>query len=343
MTEMVTSESSVVSFSNNIATTQEMSTDSLAGRLLATNPVIGRATILLILTVINFCGNGFTLITIRLTPRLWTKANFILASMLVANVTLGFFILGYAPFLIVVYVFNDPCHYNMAIAVASSIVKLPAYVSIYHLILICVERYIAIVYPLHYETKFTDRTLKWSIFACWVSWILFAMTWLLGLINADLLKCNLIHPQYYLSEVFLLYLPVCVSMFVSYGKILHISWRHRRHIEPVNVNSVLENSVRVPAIRQSQSSRAHSIENPTPPIPLVNTGPSAGSAVTSGTESVELAEQQRQKTKSRRREFKAVYLTAAIVGTFVILWFPTILGRVLARQIHVYAKDVSIM
>ena len=34
--------------------------------------------------------------------------------------------------------------------------------------------------------------------------------------------------------------------------------------------------------------------------------------------------------KSRRREFRAVYLTAAIVGVFVILWFPYILGRVLA-------------
>ena len=33
--------------------------------------------------------------------------------------------------------------------------------------------------------------------------------------------------------------------------------------------------------------------------------------------------------KSRRREFKAVYLTAAIVGAHVILWFPHMLGRVL--------------
>jgi len=29
-------------------------------------------------------------------------------------------------------------------------------------------------------------------------------------------------------------------------------------------------------------------------------------------------------------ELKAVYLTAAIVGTFVVLWFPYMLGRILA-------------
>jgi len=53
--------------------------------------------------------------------------------------------------------------------------------------------------------------------------------------------------------------------------------------------------------------------------------------VTSGTASSELTqEQQRQKVKSRRREFKAVYLTAAIVGSFVVLRFPYMLGRVLA-------------
>ena len=51
--------------------------------------------------------------------------------------------------------------------------------------------------------------------------------------------------------------------------------------------------------------------------------------MTSASASVNLAQQQRQKIKSRRREFKAVYLTAAIVGAYVILWFPHMFGRVL--------------
>ena len=336
MTDVVTSETSDVNLSSSInATTTKTNAGSLARRVSAANPIIVRATILVILTVINLGGNGFTLITIRRSPRLWTKTNFILASMLVADVILGVFTLWYAPLLLVLYVFNDPCRYNLVTAVTTSIVKVPAYVSMYHLILISVERYIAIVYPLHYETKFTDRAVKWSISACWLSGTLFAMTWPLWLINADLLKCDLIHSQYYLLEVLLLYIPVCVSMIVSYGKILDISWRHRRHIEPVNVNPVLGTSVPVPAVRQSQSSRANDMKGPTP-YPLVNAGPSASSAATSGTKSVELAEQQRQKIKSRRREFKAVYLTAAIVGTYVILWFPTILGRVLARHKFMY-------
>jgi len=57
------------------------------------NAMIGRVTVFLFLNVFNICGNSFTLVTIRMTPRLWTKTNYILASMLVSNVMLAVFVL----------------------------------------------------------------------------------------------------------------------------------------------------------------------------------------------------------------------------------------------------------
>jgi len=116
--------------------------------------------------IFNLCGNGFTLITIRMTPRLWTKTNFILASQLVADVMIATLTFWYNPFLLAVYMFNNPCRFNMVIAALTPLMKVAPLASSFHLILISVERYIAIVYPLHYETKFTDRTLKWAVFAC---------------------------------------------------------------------------------------------------------------------------------------------------------------------------------
>lgn len=65
----------------------------------------------------------------------------------------------------------------------------------------------------------------------------------------------------------------------------------------------------------------------------VNTGclrRPAEPAITSGSAAVGLTSQQRHRIKSRRRDFKAVYLTLTIVGVFVVLWFPHMLGRVLA-------------
>jgi len=321
-----------VNISNIInATATKMSTGSLARRASAANPVIMRVTIFLIMAIINVGGNGFTVMTIRQTPRLWTKTNFILASMLVADILTGVFVFWYSPFIIITSVFNNPCHYNVAIAVVAAMTKIPGYVSICHLNLISVERYIAIVYPLQYEAKFTDRTLKWSISACWATGIFFAMVWLLWFINADLRKCDLIPAQYHISEIFLIYLPVCISMFVSYGKILAISWRHRKRIEPITVAPAPTASAQATTTTTLPSSQISKTDNTEDPKHSAQpaAGPHANSNASSVVASEDVVRQQRQ-VKSRRREFKAVYLTAAIVGVFAILWFPSMVGRALA-------------
>ena len=328
------SESSHTNFTSSVnATTAETGIASPAARVSAANPVIVRATILLIMGLLNVGGNGFTLITIRLTPRLWTKTNFILASMLAADLITGAFMFWYAPFMIGVYVFNNPCHYNSAITVTTALFKLTGLVSMCHLMLISVERYIAIVYPLHYEAKFTDRTVKWAISACWVSGVLVMMSYNLWLINADLRKCVLIPAEYYLLDVVIGYIPVCISMFTCYGKILLISWRQRQRVQPMIANpasGTTVNKTEVTTLHPTQSSKDDNTEDRKHNTPT-GTGPPTSTAATSSSASEELAEQQRQKIKSRRREFKAVYLTGAIVGAYVILWFPNVIGRILGR------------
>ena len=74
-------------------------------------------------------------------------------------------------------------------------------VSFYHLIIISVERYIAIVYPLHYETKFTNRRMKIAIAGAWAAGIIVGMTFALWLFHADHGKCVLI-PTYVCSHTF---------------------------------------------------------------------------------------------------------------------------------------------
>ena len=149
----MTSEPPEVSIS--ISSSVDVTTALQTGRapVSLASPMIVRATLLLVCAVINVCGNGFTLIAIRMTPRLWTKTNFILASMLLSKVVTGVFVLWYTPLLVVVHVFNNPCRYNVLLAVLTALLKMTAYVSSYHVIPVSVERYIAIVYPLHYESK----------------------------------------------------------------------------------------------------------------------------------------------------------------------------------------------
>jgi len=326
MTYEVTSEPSAGN-----ATTAESAGGLIAGQLMSSkNTVVGRAIILAILAVLNVAGNGFTLITIRLTPRLWTKTNFILASMLVADCITAVLMFWYTPFLLVVYVYNDPCHYNVVITATTPLFRLTGMVSFYHLILISIERYIAIVYPLKYETKFSDRALKLALSAVWVVGIVMGMSWAVWLINADRRKCDLIPEQYHLIDVVVGYVPVCICMFFVYGRILIIWQRQRARLSRVDP-APAGTSVSVSVLPPADSSKTDNMQNAKRKPPTSAGRPAADSAALTnvGDNSSDEAEQQRQQIKSRRREFKAVYLTAAVVGAFVVLWFPGIFGRVL--------------
>jgi len=232
-------------------------------------------------------------------------------------------IIWYTSFLLVVYVFSNPCHHNVLITALTPLMKINAYVSIFHLILISVERYIAIVYPLHYETKFTNRTLKWTISVAWVAGILIGMTYALWLVNADLRMCTLIPVHYQLVDVFVIYMPVCIVMFICYGKILVIWWHQRHRVEPTNPAPGSSQTTSLASGHPTErSSKALSSDNT---IDQKNTS-LAEPAMTSDAASAAV---ERQKRKSRLRQFKAVYLTAAIVGTFVVAWIPHFLGRIL--------------
>ena len=334
MADEVTSSDVNISSSNSSSintTTIETLKGGLKGHvMLVPQSVIVRVIILGTLAVFNVCGNGFTLITIRLTPRLWTKTNFILASMLVADVITGLFMFWYMSLILIVYYFNNPCNYNVLITALTPFMKMTPYAGLYHLLLMCIERFVAIVYPLKYETKFTDRTLKWSIAAAWVMGILVGMTYSFWLINADLRKCDLIPVPYHLLDVVGAYVPVCISMHIVYGKILVIWWHQRKSIHPIKVSPASTGGVSGQATTSSSLSATHSnidTSQDAKDKPLVSTGPPT--RPTPATSADVAAEQQRQQIKARRREFKAVYLTAAIVGMFVILWIPHMLGRIL--------------
>jgi len=96
--------------------------------------------------------------------------------------------------------------------------------------------YIVTTRVVKYETKFTDRTLKLSLAAIWTVGTLLSLTYALWLINADLRKCDLIPAAHRLLEVVLGYIPVSVSMFFAYGKILAIWWRQRKRVDAVYAN-----------------------------------------------------------------------------------------------------------
>ena len=155
--DVVTSESPDVSTSsssfNVTSVVEETITESLsAGHVRPSAvPLIVMVSVLLTLTVFNLCGNGFTLITIRMTPRLWTKTNFILASHLLSHFIAGFSLIWYNCYLLRINLFEDnPCRWNVVTTGLTVLIRITTNASVLHHILVSVERYIAIVHPLRY-------------------------------------------------------------------------------------------------------------------------------------------------------------------------------------------------
>jgi len=280
------------------------------------------------------CGNGFTLITIRMTPRLWTKTNVIMTSMLLSYFLASFSLICFNSYTLLADAqYKGSCHFNVVISGLTILAKVPAYVSALNTILVSVERYVAIVHPLYYETTFTDRTLKLAISAVWVMGILMGMTFALWQINADLRKCTV--PVHYQLLDVVIFILVCICLISCYGKILAISWHHHRRIEPqlANANHAPGSSLQTTAVttvtHNNRATTGHNTEDSNDKS-LTGIGAPSGPSVSSGAASLELTQEQRwQKIKSRRREFKAAYLIAAIVGTWTILTIPRMIGRIM--------------
>src|SRR6218665_3058245 len=95
--------------------------------------IMVKCAILIPVVFIGISGNILTLVTIRTTPRLWTKTNVFLASLAVADVFVAATLAYYVAYQLLVYIFINPCYFIRMIAVITPIQTFPLYVSVAHL------------------------------------------------------------------------------------------------------------------------------------------------------------------------------------------------------------------
>jgi len=327
---VVTSELTDVNTSTSFNVTMAMtSTKSLAQHV--SPSAVSVVAIFLMLSLLNACGNGFTLITIRMTPKLWIKTNVIMTSMLFSYFVASISLICGNFYRLLAIVYNRSCSMDVVFTGISFFVKVAVYVSSLHTILISVERYIAIVHPLQYETTFTDGTLKRAISAIWMIGTFVGMTFALWLIDADLHKCALTPVHYQLLDV-VIFTLVCICLLICYGKIFVISWNQHWRIEPqlANANYTPGSSLQTTAFPNvTRSNRATTSDNTIDLSDKPMTGTESLSQTAAGASPELMQEQQWQKIKSRRREFKAAYVIAAMVSAWAILTIPRMINCIL--------------
>ncbi|XP_026151809.1 trace amine-associated receptor 4-like [Mastacembelus armatus] len=191
--------------------------------------------ILSFISLLTVFLNLLVIISISHFKQLHSTTNFLILSLAVSDFLIGFLLL----FQILLI---DGCWYlgDVMCTVYQYLDYILTTTSIGAMVLISIDRYVAICDPLHYSTKVTQKRVQVCIWLCWI---------LAGLCSAILMNDNLAHPGKYNSCsgecVFVIdYIAGRVDMFLSF-------------IGPVTVIIVLYMRVFVVAVSQARAMRSH--------------------------------------------------------------------------------------
>jgi hypothetical protein len=177
---------------------------------------------------------GLLLVVIGTTPSLRTKTNKILASLTASDLATGLSYLYYIPYSVITTVVNDPCKFNVAnVATRWTFLAAP-YSTCCNMVVVAIDRYVAIVHPLHYETKITDAVVYGMIAAAWFIGISTGSISLFWLINADVKKCPILPARFAFADA-VIYAAVTVIVSFLYGRILFAAWHQHVAVAALNV------------------------------------------------------------------------------------------------------------
>nr|XP_040040839.1 trace amine-associated receptor 13c-like [Gasterosteus aculeatus aculeatus]XP_040040854.1 trace amine-associated receptor 13c-like [Gasterosteus aculeatus aculeatus] len=178
--------------------------------------------------------NLLVIISISHFKQLQTPTNLLLLSLAVSDFFMGLFMI-FQTMIEGCWLLGDVMCYLWLIL--SSVVFLS---SIETMVLISVDRYVAICYPLHYFTKVKRKSVQVCVCLCWM----FA-----ALINSVLLKNNLQHPGRYNS---------CIGQCViDRNYIASIFDLIVTFIFPITVIIILYMRIFVVAVYQARAMRSH--------------------------------------------------------------------------------------
>lgn len=261
--------------------------------------VIFKCAVASTIGVIGFFGNVLTLTAIRTTSVLRTKSNRLIAALSAWELLLeGPIVMCFTTTQVLAYVVsNQPCRYRTVIAIITPIQKLPFYACHALFMAIALDRYIAVVYPLHYEAVVTETRMNYAIGACSLFAVAIGIVQLSWLLTVNWSSCDIPYSllMHFVFD-FGFYVSGILVMVLVYGRILLIALQHRRKID---CN---------PAYRL--------------------TGPICGNPVTeTSTITAPQTQSQTGRTKSTKGEFKAARMTATVIGSYTICWLTFIIGR----------------
>uniref|UniRef100_A0A7N5ZZB4 G-protein coupled receptors family 1 profile domain-containing protein n=1 Tax=Anabas testudineus TaxID=64144 RepID=A0A7N5ZZB4_ANATE len=177
--------------------------------------------------------NLLVIISISHFRQLHTPTNLLLLSLAVSDLLVGLFAM---PFQILL---TEPCWLlgDLVCVLYFVLAFVTLYASIVNMVLISVDRYVAICDPLHYPTKITRRRVQICVLLCWISCVFYSFLILLD---------NLKQPGRYNSCYGECVVNVIGAVDLVFGFII-----------PISSIIILYMRVFVVAVSQARSMRSH--------------------------------------------------------------------------------------
>ena len=209
----------------------------------------------LILSVM-FISNVLTLHAARITPRLRVKAYALTTSMTASNVLLSIWLIDW---LVYPTVGVQPCNLEWFKAAVRPVRRWILYVAYIHVSVIAVDRYMAVMKPLHYENRVTPTVIRNLIVAIWVAAGALSLPGYLGYVWPDPASCIATQwPKYETAVEVSTYAVSCTLVIVVYIRI----WNEVMHSELVQQQQQQPNwAAATTSGNTSQSDRRTNVEH----------------------------------------------------------------------------------
>src|SRR6218665_217017 len=280
-----------------VSTEQSYKTSGSSPTQLSSDKVtmVLKCAALLLIGIIGAFGNTLTLAAIRTTPRLWTKSNMLLAALTATHLGMSTIMFPFYSILnLYVYVIAESsCYYLKAIAASYPVGKFMAHTIFSQFIIIAMDRYIAIIYPLHYETKMTMTVIKFLIGGSFVFGLTISGIYFSYLQYINFSSCG--SPYSIVMTAVIdcaVHFTMMLITILVYGRVLLVARKHRSKIAtPPQEPSTEINTISDPAVV-----------------------PSGGKIV---------------KPKKTRTEFKAARMTAVLICSYTLPLLPYEIGRIM--------------
>uniref|UniRef100_A0A672F6Z6 Trace amine associated receptor 1 n=1 Tax=Salarias fasciatus TaxID=181472 RepID=A0A672F6Z6_SALFA len=192
-----------------------------------------RFSCLISVSAVTVLGNLLVIISIIYFKQLHTPTNFLILSLAVTDLLVGFVV-----FPLNVEFSATSCFYspNVLCNVRNTFDITLSTASIFHLCCISIDRYYAVCQPLTYKSKINVQVVKIMIFLAWCISVLVAVSLFVIGLNVEKCQENCFFFANILGPVFSFYLPVIIMLCI-YMKIFLVAQKQARSIQNTNCHS----------------------------------------------------------------------------------------------------------